>query len=114
MRGDKSGVWPNTQSINEKLWVCHKRWRIRYTTKDESYWYNVLGRLIWRIYAKLGYESTRSLNAINCVEMTADLEYIKMVLGVWYKWKIVDIMRLRLDTRPKQRIISNNKALSRI
>lgn len=46
-------------------------------------------------------ESIRLLNRMNHAEIAADLEYIKMVSGIRYGWKIVGIIRLKPKIRQK-------------
>lgn len=44
-------------------------------TKKEGYWCDVFSGLAWRAYSEPRLESIRSLNAINYVEIAANLEY---------------------------------------
>ena len=68
-------------------------------------------KLTCQAYVELGSKSTRLLNVINYIEMAADLKYIRMVLDVQYRLRMVEIMRPRSEVKPKQRMISDNKAL---
>lgn len=36
---------------------------------------------------------------MNCVEIAADPEYIKMIFGVQYGWKMVDMTRSRPEIK---------------
>ena len=56
---------------------------------------------------------TKLLNIINCAEMAADPKYIRTVLGVQYRWRIVNMTRSRPEAKSKQRIIFDSRVLSR-
>ena len=50
---------------------------------------------------------------MNQVEMAVDLGYVKTVSSLQYRQKMADIKRPRPETRPKQRIISDSRALNK-
>ena len=47
------------------------------------------------MYAKARPESTKSLNRIDCIEMAAYLEYLRIVSNIRYGWKKDNMTRLK-------------------
>ena len=41
--------------------------------------------------------------------MAVDPEYIRTVLDVQYRWRIINITRLKSQTKPKQKMISDSR-----
>ena len=51
------------------------------------------GRLTWQVYAKLRVKSTRLLNTKNYAEIATNLESIRLVSGIKYRWKANNMIR---------------------
>lgn len=81
--------------------------------ENEDHWCNVCGRVAWQAYAKPKLKTTRLLNVIIHIKMIVDIKYVGMVSDTWYRWRMVDIIKPRLEPRAKKRMSSDNRALSR-
>ena len=50
---------------------------------------------------------------MNYVKMAANPDYMETISGVWYGWKMIIMIRPRLEVKPKRRMISASRALSK-
>ena len=50
-------------------------------------------------------EYTRSMNTMNYTEIVANLEYMRTVLAIQYRWKMVGITSSKSEVKLKQKMI---------